>query len=185
MATWAKVHPDWEYRRWGDAEVDEWLELTRGPWEQMGEYIAPAQIMQARSDLFRMEVLHRIGGVYADADFEARKPLDPLLDGVDCFTAWEIQDKWANMAIAGSVPGHPFTQRLLDNLSAHMDANRFVGPSSTWITGPRYITQHLDSDVTVFPARLFYPYPYTHVGRPVRYGNAYAVHHWANKRMRK
>jgi inositol phosphorylceramide mannosyltransferase catalytic subunit len=184
MESWLFHHPEWEYRFWGE-ETRDWLTHTQWLWDEMGEYIAPEQIPQARSDLFRMEVLYRLGGVYADADFEALKPLDPLIEGVECFTAWEVDGKWANMAIAGAVPGHPFLKRLLDNVAEHMDAHRFEGPSSTYITGPRFISQHLGPDVTVFPSSMFYPYSYRQINRRPSYGDAYAVHHWQNQRTRK
>lgn len=183
MATWQLHHPDWEYRLWGE-EARDWLTITGDLWDSMGDYIADAQVAQARSDLFRMEVLYRLGGVYADADFEALKPLDPLIEDIECFTAWEVDGEWANLAISGSVSGHPFYTNLLHHLPAHMRRHRFAGPSSTYITGPRYITQHLDPTVTVFPSRMFYPYMWNQIGEMVEYGDAYAAHHWANQRKR-
>lgn len=184
VVSWSRLHPHWEHRLWGD-EVRDWLEITADLWDRMGEYIAAEQVNQARSDLFRYEVLYRLGGVYADADFEALRPLDDLIEGVDCFTAWEVDGIWANMAISGAIPEHPFLGRLLTGLSGHMEANRFAGPSSTWITGPRYLTPLIGGDVTVFPSRLFYPYLWRDIGSEPDVGDAYAVHHWRNQRVRK
>ena len=183
--SWPQLNPDWEHLLWDDEKAEDFITLTRDAWDRMGEYIAEDQVNQARSDLFRIEVLFRLGGIYADADFQALRPIDDVVEGVECFTAWEVDTTWANMAISGSVPSHPFLERLLEDLPLHMEANRFAGPSSTWLTGPRFITPRLGSDVVVYPSRSFYPYGWDQIGRKVDYGDAYAVHHWNNQRTRR
>lgn len=184
VESWTELHPGWEHRLWDGDEARASLQYTGGLWDRMGEYIAEAQIWQARSDLFRMETLHREGGVYADADFQALRPLDGLC-GVDCWAGWEVDGQWVNLALCGSVPEHPYFGRLLDGVAEWMDKHRFEGPSSTYITGPRYATFQLRDDVTLYPSRFFYPYTWTQIGAEPAYADAYAVHHWRNQRIRR
>ena len=77
--TWLRHHPDWEHRLWTEAELPGDLELT----EAANLLRQPAE----RADILRLELLHRHGGVYLDADFECLKPIDPLLDGATASSA--------------------------------------------------------------------------------------------------
>jgi mannosyltransferase OCH1-like enzyme len=141
---------------------------------------------QLRSDVLRFEILYRFGGCWVDADFECLRPIDGLLDGVSAFAAWEEPDRWVAGGIMGATAGHPFIAALIDGLAANVEANR--GRKPNMLSGPRYVTrvwQAFKADVTVFPKRLFYPYLWSEIGR---YGpgddwpDAWAVHHWSNRR---
>jgi len=73
-ATWAAVHPTWEIRVWDEADL---TALVRGtPWESA---VLLCRRLIQRADVLRCAVLERFGGVYADMDMYALKPLDPLL----------------------------------------------------------------------------------------------------------
>ena len=56
-----------------------------------------------RSDIIRLEVLFRFGGVYVDTDVECLRPIDPLLrEGADFFAAY-MRPGTVNNAVIGSV----------------------------------------------------------------------------------
>lgn len=179
MDTWKAQHPGWEYRLWGDGDFG-WLR-HRDLFDR-AEEIASGSEGQFRSDLARYEILHEHGGVYVDADFECLRPIDDLLDA-EFFTAWERDKWWANMAIAGAIPGHPFLDKLIDGIPANVA--RRAGRRPNWLTGPRYITPILlrRSDVTVHPAEMFFPYAWNELDRASEeFPGARAVHHWWNQR---
>ena len=77
--TWREHHPCWEFRLWGDEEA---------------RRLVPARALRAcrsrseQSNLLRYEVLRRFGGLYVDTDVECRRPLDPLLEGVDSLAGY-------------------------------------------------------------------------------------------------
>ena len=70
VKTWTRVHPSWEHRVWGDADLG-WLQNQS--LYDFAEAIT-RHTGQFRSDVARYEILHRFGGVYVDADFEALQP---------------------------------------------------------------------------------------------------------------
>jgi mannosyltransferase OCH1-like enzyme len=73
-ATWSAVHPRWEIRVWDEADL---VALVHGtPWEAA---LRLCRRLIQRADVLRCAVLERFGGVYADMDMYALKPLDPLL----------------------------------------------------------------------------------------------------------
>jgi mannosyltransferase OCH1-like enzyme len=144
--SWLKRNPGWELRFWREENLPSDLRRTE-VYERLRQ---PAE----RSDLLRLEVLHRYGGVYVDSDFECRRPLEPLLEGVTFFVAY-LKPGRINNAIVGSVPGHPILERAIGE----------ARPRETWGivdkhgTGPHFLGRMLDGadDVTIFDPELFYP----------------------------
>jgi mannosyltransferase OCH1-like enzyme len=111
-----------------------------------------------RSDLLRLEVVARYGGVYADTDLEALQPLDPLLDDVELFAARfrdDSDDVRINNAIFGAVPQHPVLVRAL----AEVRPRASYGYDKKAV-GPLFLDRMLQgSSATFFDRRLFYPWP--------------------------
>ena len=160
--SWLRRHPGWELRVWteenlpGDLERKETYELLRRPAE--------------RSDMLRLELLHRHGGVYVDADFECKRSIEPLLDGVEFFCAY-IDPARVNNALIGSVAGHPLLERGIRELRQRTT----FGPVDKEGTGPLFFNRLVSDDpgVTIFAEELFYP------RTPAAAEGAYAVHHAA------
>jgi mannosyltransferase OCH1-like enzyme len=143
--TWKRNHRDWAHHLWAetnlptDLERHEVYELLRRPAE--------------RADILRLELLHRLGGVYVDADLESLQPIDPLLDDVSCFLGSLDSGRVSN-AIMGAVPGHPLLARAI----AELRPRTTFGPVDRDGTGPLLIERlrHDFPDVTVFEPDVFY-----------------------------
>ncbi|MBN1611731.1 MAG: hypothetical protein JW940_34175 [Polyangiaceae bacterium] len=183
MAGWRDLHPDWEFTLWGQDKPLPPM-INQALYEQTDRFCPGPEGGQFRSDVARLEILYRFGGVYIDTDFECRKPLDPLLDDVECFVAW-VTDEWLNNAIMGSVPGHPFVKRLIDNMPANVEAAR-KGSRPNRMTGPRYLTplwRAHPEGVTVFPKEYFYEIIWTELERLTEppHPAEYARHYWGNR----
>ena len=75
QASWQAAHPEWEYRLWTDADLDD-VVSTYAP-ELVPLYRSyPYQIQ--RVDAARYVILRQFGGAYADLDLVCMKPLDGL-----------------------------------------------------------------------------------------------------------
>lgn len=185
--TWSR--PGWQIWQWTDANVPTLFPLRNQAIYDEAERIAPNHVGQLRSDILRYEILDRFGGVYVDADFECLKPIDPLVDGVACFTAWEVQGKWLNNAIIGAVTGHPYIRAVIRELPRNVERKRGMKPNQ--MTGPGLVTpvyRKCPQGVTVYDRKLFYPYGFAEIEnhRPGdTFEGAYAVHHWHNKRRER
>lgn len=159
--SWSDNHPDWQRAMWFEDDLDDpdqIVMLNRGLYDRARE-MSPNDWLRWRSDIARLEVLYRYGGVYCDTDSESLKPLDDLLDNVSCFFIQSPNDlKGATQAVCGAVPEHPFIKHLLDRL--HENAMSFK-PGSRLVetVGGSYITRELrrvrPDDVAVFAAELF------------------------------
>jgi mannosyltransferase OCH1-like enzyme len=157
--TWIDHHPDWELRFWteedlpGDLRRPEVYEKLRPPW--------------VRTDILRLEVVWRFGGVHVDTDFECLRPIDPLLEGVELFTGWMEHDR-TNHAILGAVPEHPVIDRALREIAPQ---DHFV-PWDKDTTGPLFFDPIVKAapEATIFPKEYFFG---------TDREQAYAIHHEA------
>jgi len=143
--TWTRHHPRWELRFW----TEENLPRDLGRTEVYELLRQPAE----RADMLRLELLHRFGGVYVDADFECLRPIDPLLDGVELFLGALDSGRVSN-AILGSVPGHALLACALHELRPRST----YGPVDRDGTGPLLLERVRADfpDVIVFAPEIFY-----------------------------
>lgn len=186
VAGWRELHPEWMWCLWGDDDFG-WL-VNQDLFDAAPDIVGPEEVGQLRSDIARLEILHREGGVYVDCDMEAVKPLDPLL-GVSCFAGFEDCDrKWVNNAIFGAEPGHPFLAALIEALPASVRAAQRAGiRRPNRFSGPQFVTpiwaNRFRGQVTVHDSTLFYPYSWSELDRGgEQFPSAYSVHHWAHRR---
>jgi len=119
LGSWEALNPGWEVRRYSDAARDAFVAAE---FPQYFAVFAALPEPAARGDLFRLLVLLRRGGVYADADARCVRPLEQLLRPEDTLVAgWEnsfesrreaasrayVRTRQVlNWAIAAA-PGHP------------------------------------------------------------------------------
>jgi inositol phosphorylceramide mannosyltransferase catalytic subunit len=190
--TWRQ--PGWELRQWTDDDVGELFPLVNQDIYDRAEEIAPNHVGQLRSDVLRYEILHRFGGVYVDTDFQCLRPIDPLLDGVPCFAAWEVPDEWIANGLMGAPAGHTFLQVLIEQLPASVEQHLGFKPNK--LTGPQFFTRmwrEHGRGVTVLDRALVYPFGWQEVSDYIpgtfdaaeKWPNAFAVHWWANKRRER
>lgn len=161
QASWLRHHPGWELTLWTEENLPG--ELRRPEARDRLRHGAE------RSDILRLELLWRFGGVYVDTDFECLRSLEPLIDGLDFFVA-EIGFGRINNAFMGAVAGHEILDRALDELRPRA----FHGVDKA-AAGPEFLDPLLKQypGVTIFPAPLFYP------STPEQRRSAVAVHHEA------
>ena len=129
----------------------------------------------SKSDAFRLYVVHRFGGVYADWDFDFTKPIDDLLN-CHAFVGREDETKICN-AIFGAEEGSPFIKAQLDRLHEMPKDNRVWGVKLMTDT----VMQNPNFPVTIYPQEYFYPYPWDErdPAKMIPKGNTYLSHRWA------
>ena len=160
--SWRRHHPHWEMRLWTDENLPD--DLVRP--EAYERLRNPAE----RSDIVRLEVLYRFGGVYVDTDVECLRPIDPLLqDDVDFFVGYVKPGKVTNAVIAAEA-GHPVLEQALRELRPVTE----FGVDKRG-TGPDFLTalMHEHPEVTIYPQELIY------AATDAEREQAYTVHHLA------
>ena len=175
ILTWKKHLPDFELKEWNEEnsiiDCDFALKAFRKKqWAFVSDYI-------------RLTVLYKYGGIYLDTDMFLVKPLHDLLQH-SCFLGKQ-DERVVSAGIIGSVPGHPFIKRCIDEYKTkRFDEHRLVN-----LAIPELITRvygsHLavNTEVIIYSPEYFYPYStYDHLVDKdfLKYitPNSYSVHLW-------
>lgn len=174
--TWQKMNPDFTYRLW-DNEAIEAFGLRN---HEVYRRFILEDLYDGAADIARAEILHRFGGVYADADSVALRPLgDATFMQAGFFAQREPNDKYPDLvtnAFMGAVRHHPILARYIDVLS-HIETLRPM-----WrVSGPGALTEvlaaHMRTDVMILPWWTFFTTSLWDDEEPA--GEPYARHFWS------
>jgi inositol phosphorylceramide mannosyltransferase catalytic subunit len=169
--TWKTHNPGWELKLWTEANLTtRYPDLVKRCWKYRHE-----------ANIYRYELLLQEGGVYIDTDFECLRPIGPLIEDMNAFVAYQLDEPSAegaiNNALFGSVPG----SFLLEDVVAHIPD--VFDEKHPFNCGPPYFTKVIQRhpEVRLFPRWYFYPYLWHELGRKGEaFKDAYAVHHWSS-----
>ncbi len=205
------LHPGWEYRLWTDEDN---LELVRNHYPAFLKIYMelPKNIM--RADAIRYLIMHHIGGVYLDLDYEMLKPFDlldfdlvlPLNRSIDFGDSF---DSYGN-CIFGSSPGYAFWKYTIEDLMVPKDYEAYFKTLKNKpyvsgntkleeaITGPAFLTRIFTekkdnlSNYLLPPREMFHPVNSERNGENIKLqaeGKTYGIHHcvgsWRNKSVFK
>lgn len=170
---WKEQHPEWEHRLWGEEGL-----LNVLPDEALRFYHA-AESYAGKADVARIWLVHELGGVYVDTDFQCLKPIDELLHGCRAFVAFSRYEAKVINALFGATAEHPFIRALIRELPSAFD------PEVASKAGPILFSQVAKnrSDVRKFEQDIFLPITATDQYRleiedEAYWRDSYAVHHF-------
>lgn len=109
LESWKRFCPDFEIIEWNEARFGEGQ-------NKIVDYAIKAKNWAYAADVIRVFALEAYGGVYFDTDLELIAPIDDLLS-YDAFMGYESK-YWIGPAALGSVPHHPFYQKLVKRYRA-------------------------------------------------------------------
>lgn len=144
IASWRKHMPDWEYRRWDEANFD----IASAPLYVRQAY--EAKKFAFVSDYVRLWALEQYGGLYMDVDFKVYRPFDELMDKYAAFAGYEGSKRQPVMM--GVIASEPHGAWVSDMLSTYQfrefikdDGNLDLTPNTSYFTD-RLISQGFISD---------------------------------------
>jgi len=114
IASWKQFCPDWEIKEWNETNYD----VTLHPYVKEAY---EAKKWAFVSDVARLEIVQREGGVYMDTDVELLAPLDFAAE-CDAFYAFETNLNIASGLGFGTAAGHPSVAEML----ASYDGRHFL-----------------------------------------------------------
>lgn len=143
-------HPGWEHRLWTDTDLDDGTWDMQPILDRADELAPPDDVTRFRVDVWRLELLHRFGGIYIDCDAVALRPFDALLDRTFVAESPNVAGVATN-AVMGCEPGHHFLEALLDGVEER--AERMGGRRVVEAVGGYYLTELLPQhpDVEMLP----------------------------------
>jgi len=185
MQTWRDKNPSMKYVLWREIE----LEKFDFKFKDKIHYLlfsgkAKHYNYSVASDIMRIEILDRFGGVYIDADSYCLEPIENEFFMKGDFFVGKIGDqlrgkrRWVNRVAngtIGSIPGHPVLKEYLKRISKH-NVKKFEG------FGGEMLTKCIkDKDVILLPVCAFTPKDWRRKNAPVE-GKVYAKHMWGTGR---
>lgn len=105
IASWEKFCPDWEIKEWNESNYD----VTAHPYSKEAY---EAKKWAFVSDVARLEIVYKEGGVYMDTDVELLASLDFAAE-CDAFYAFETNLNVASGLGFGAVAAHPSVAAML------------------------------------------------------------------------
>jgi mannosyltransferase OCH1-like enzyme len=134
-STCRDLNPGWKFRLW------RYQDAVRANFTHLQKMnSSPTLAMQ--SDMMRLKILYRYGGIYVDTDFICLQPFANLLatfPDAALLVANEIQtDKYISNSFIATVPKHPVIQRAYEEISS-INVNGIPNRAS----GPVYWGKHV------------------------------------------
>jgi len=182
--SWKEHHPDWEYRLWTQHNI---------PFNELRNYdlIKDSSNLGEVSDLVRLELLYKFGGLYVDMDTECLRAHDILHHAYDFYMCLQPLDsglvQLANSPI-GSIPGHPILKEMIEEVRrrSFMAEHKKNIPFKT---GPVAVTQaflkkaHKDGFIDMaLPTSFMFPLKCkeTEIKKETwKKNGAFSIHYWA------
>ena len=122
-SSWAVAHPSWNIKLWDEAKATALINNSYA-WFAPTFHTLPSKIQKA--DAARYAILHSEGGVYADMDVEAFRPLDEVLTPrgaaptIHLFeepaTHWEAHGTVISNGMMAAPPKHPLLLAVLRSI---------------------------------------------------------------------
>lgn len=114
IETWQEKHPDWEFRLWGNSELEEY------DWPR--RVLLQSYLMEGRypavADIMRYKILLDEGGFVAPADSVCLHNVEPLLKGHTAIGVYENEKVRPGLIspLYYAKPDHPLVRALIDRL---------------------------------------------------------------------
>ena len=174
VESWLALHPAWTYVFWTDADLERLVD-HRASGLAGRDLRRDALSGVQRSDVARYAILYVFGGIYADLDMEALKPIDALLEttnrsvvlGQEPLAHAALLNDVARTtcnAIMASAPRAPFWKHVLRSLAlGERGTERGPGGGPVDSTGPRMLERAVVSyeaagaELVVLAPEALYP----------------------------
>lgn len=133
IQTWKNMHPNWKIMLWTEEKLKEKYMVNRLI------YDLPNKKYNQKSDVVRLELLYRYGGVYIDADIVCLSPIDNLFKNKTEMLF--VQEKLGLMSnsIIASTPKNRTILNLMQKIKKEFTDTKAVWKS----TGPGILTNFL------------------------------------------
>lgn len=125
-SSWKKYFPPPEYKHffWGDKQMNAFF-LKKCP-EHWEAFSSEARDI-VRSDLSRYCLLSKIGGIYADLDYEARQNFyEHLMPGMVNLVESPYQSETVQNSLMASPPGLPYWEKLMGLVDARSSQEKNI-----------------------------------------------------------
>ena len=186
IESWKKFCPDYEIKRWDETNLDvNKYQYTKDAYE--------AKKYAFVSDVFRTEILFNEGGIYFDIDVELLKPIDNILENVDCVMGFETSNLLNPGLFVASKKGNEDLKNILEIYKTlKFDINNLINLTVCEIYTKYYETKGLKREnktqqieQTIFYASEYFSPKSLTDGKLRKTENTYTIHHYCASWVKK
>lgn len=145
------LNPNWTIRLWSDNGLRD-VGIDVGHMKR--QYWSNA----SASNMIRLKLVEKYGGIYLDMDMEPHQPLDSRIPLVWAFAADQGDGRLCNAAF-GAPPNHPWIEWQIRHGAGDCDPHDAAWGVYTMTKAPRAVAFPNDG-VYVLKTDIFYPYHY-------------------------
>lgn len=141
-----ELNPHWELKLWTDFGVRNFLCDPKPLWDK---FWSPASV----SNMVRLLVIQKYGGIYLDMDMEPLQPIDAVRQVYgNAFAADQGDGRICNAAF-GAPPNHAWVEWQINHGAGECDPHDAAWGVYTMTKAPR-------EGLHLVPTQMFYPYHY-------------------------
>jgi len=184
--SWTKLHPDWTYILWTDADIDYYMKTM---WPDDYAFFKSLPWTIQRIDVWRYYVLRDFGGIYCDLDIEPIKNIEAFItnDHIQLVPSANTSGVFTNalMVSRSSNVAKAFWTLLINSVKTYAASHTLsiVSAASRHLeimesTGPLALTRIADEfewPITVLPKALWNPYDLSMADLPSEQTNEKAI----------
>ncbi|CAH8381936.1 unnamed protein product [Eruca vesicaria subsp. sativa] len=176
------IKPDFTYI-FKDTSAEKWFERLKKGMFSPG--VIPLE--QNLSNLLRLVLLYKFGGIYLDTDVIILKPLTNLHNVIGAQTVDQVTRKWSrlNNAVLIFDKNHPLLKSFINEFSRTFNGNKWGhnGPYLVSRVVARFNVSSSDLGFSVLPPSSFYPVDWTRISRFYRASVSEREAKWSRKRL--
>ncbi|KAF8093339.1 hypothetical protein N665_0384s0025 [Sinapis alba] len=179
------IKPDLAYI-FKDTSAEKWFERLKKGMFSPG--VIPLE--QNLSNLLRLVLLYKYGGIYLDTDFIVLKPLTHLHNVIGAQAVDPVTKQWSrlNNAVLIFDKNHPLLERFINEFSRTFNGNKWGhnGPYLVSRVVARFNTSYSSTDLgfSVLPPSAFYPVDWTRISGFYRASANESEVNWSRKRLK-
>jgi mannosyltransferase OCH1-like enzyme len=121
--TWIDKNPGYEYHYYSDYDIEQFILSHYG--KEWHELFLTVKYPVMKADIFRILVLYKYGGFYADLDTECVTPMDSVVEN----THTALIANWAHYEMChwffGFEAGHPLLEEAIRSLKYMLNSANF------------------------------------------------------------
>jgi mannosyltransferase OCH1-like enzyme len=146
--SWAGKYPEWEYKFWGEKEINEFGLKNKKLYNQTNNHVI-------KSNIAKYEILYRFGGLCIDPYFEYLKNFDLLHHYCDFYAGICIKNIEFITGFIGACPKNPRIKEYIENITQKKQKPliEIIKTESSLLTRCFFITTNkkCDNNLVILP----------------------------------
>lgn len=162
VESWINLNPSYQYEFYDDERIRQFLLREYGP--KYVERFDSIKVGASKSDYFRILIIYKYGGVYADLDNKLLKPLDEIIKPEDTEILHKQVNNWYDTHVLMMSPNNELLYNCIQIINKNID-DKIKGTAIN-VTGPNVLRK-------VIKSKKYIPKKIVHQNNYIKVHNIY------------